>query len=68
MDTKELIIEIRKHDSDIARDSDLVKSLQEQIDKKVKNRDALRIELKVAFLKKNDLKQPSAKHVDIYTE
>ena len=66
MNTKEILSKIRQLDSDIDNDSGLVKTLQAQVDRKEKEREMLRAELKVAFAREHQLKQPAASHKDIY--
>jgi len=68
MDTREIMQKIKNLDSEISGLNSLAQNLDSQIKKAEKNRDMWRQELKVAFAKKNDLKQPAAKHVDLYTE
>jgi len=68
MDTREIMQKIKNLDSEISGLNSLAQNLTGQISEKEKKREMWRKELKVAFAKKNDLKQPSAKHADLYTE
>ena len=68
MSTEKILQEIRALDTEIVGIESLRKKLEKQIEFKNATRDRLRIELKIAFQKKHQIKQSSARHADLYTE
>lgn len=68
MKAQEIMAIIRRLDSEIIADEKLVEALIDQTKRKQRQRDQLRSELKVAFAREHQIKQPSAKHADIYQD
>ena len=68
MKSEELMAQIKRLDGEIYDNETLIETLISQREQKVSDRKSARAELKAAFAKEHHIKQPSARHADIYAD